>query len=72
MNAANRVIANNKKRFDKVLKTTKEGGKRVEVFNAYNDREEVDYVMRNINDLVTLAGYNYGAIARNAVTSEKL
>ena len=63
LNAANRVIANNKKRFDKVLKTTKEGGKRVEVFNAYNDREEVDYVMRNINDLVTLAGYNYGDIA---------
>ncbi len=63
LNAANRVIANNKKRFDKVLKTTKDGGKRVEVFNAYNDREEVDYVMRNINDLVSLAGYNYGDIA---------
>lgn len=63
LNAANRVIANNKKRFDKVLKTTKDGGKRVEVFNAYNDREEVDYVMRNIYDLVSLAGYNYGDIA---------
>lgn len=63
LNAANRVISNNKKRFDKILYTSKTGGKRVEVFNAYNDREEVDYVMRNINDLVTLAGMNYGDIA---------
>lgn len=63
LNAANRVIANNKKRFDKVLHTSKDEGKRVEVFTAFNDREEVDYVMRNINDLVSLAGMNYGDIA---------
>lgn len=63
LNAANRVISNNKKRFDKVLYTSKQGGKRVEIFNAYNDREEVDYVIRNIDDLVKLAGMNYGDIA---------
>lgn len=63
LKAANNVIIHNKKRFDKTLFTEKEGGKRVEVFNAYNDREEVDYVMRNINDLVTLTDVSYGEIA---------
>ena len=63
LNAANRVIENNRNRYGKHLFTSREGGRRVEVFNAYNDREEVDYVLRNINDLVTLAGVNYGDIA---------
>ncbi|MEG1791221.1 MAG: UvrD-helicase domain-containing protein [Clostridia bacterium] len=63
LNAANRVISNNKNRFGKQLFTSKSGGRRVEVFNAYNDREEVDYVVRNINDLVTLTDVKYGDIA---------
>lgn len=63
LNAANRVIANNKQRFGKKLYTSKDGGRRVEVFNAYNDREEVDYIVRCIKDIVDISGYNYGDIA---------
>ena len=56
LNAANAVIENNRGRFDKKLWTEKEGGVRVEIYTAEDDREEADYVVRQISNLIRERG----------------
>jgi len=56
LRAANAVIANNRGRFDKKLWTEADAGVRVEVYNAQDDREEADYVARQISYLVRERG----------------
>ena len=56
LNAANAVIENNRGRFDKKLWTDREGGVRVEIYTAQDDREEADYVVRQISNLVRERG----------------
>ena len=52
LNAANALIANNESRFEKRLWTDKEAGTRVEIYNAQDDRDEADYVVGQISQLV--------------------
>ncbi len=58
LNAANAVIANNRGRFDKKLWTDKTGGVRVETYTGEDDRDEADYVVRQIASLVRGQGYS--------------
>ena len=58
LNAANSVIANNRGRFDKKLWTDQAGGVRVESYTGEDDRDEADYVVRQIASLVRGQGYS--------------
>jgi len=57
LDVANRVIANNKERMSKELWTEKEGGVRVEYKAAWDDLEESDYVLSQIQILKRACGY---------------
>ncbi len=57
LDVANKVIANNKERMNKVLWTEKEGGVRVEYKAAWDDLEESDYVLSQIQILKRSCGY---------------
>ncbi len=50
--AANALIKNNAGRLGKTLWTAKEDGVRVEIYGASTDREEADYVIRQIAALI--------------------
>lgn len=63
LTAANNIISNNKERLGKTLWTAISGGSKVEVFNAYGDREEADFVVQKISELIRLSGYQYKDIA---------
>lgn len=63
LKAANNVIHHNGRRFDKVLYTSKAGGRHVDVFCAFDDRDEVSYVVRNISDLLTFSDLRYRDVA---------
>ena len=56
LNAANAVIENNRGRFEKKLWTDKDSGVRVEIYNAQDDREEAEYVVRQISGLIRERG----------------
>ena len=56
LNAANAVIENNRGRFDKKLWTDRDNGVRVEIYNAQDDREEAEYVVRQISSLIRERG----------------
>ncbi len=56
LNAANAVIENNKGRFGKKLWSDKSDGVRVEIYNAQDDRDEADYVARQISMLIRERG----------------
>ena len=58
LNAANAVIANNRGRFDKKLWTDRTGGVRVETYTGEDDRDEADYVVRQIASLVRGQDYS--------------
>ena len=74
LNAANAVIANNRGRFDKKLWTEQEGGVRVEIYTAQDDREEADYVVRQISNLIRERGMSPAQFAilvrMNALTKK--
>ena len=57
LDVANRVIANNKERMSKELWTEKAGGVRVEYKAAWDDLEESDYVLSQIQILKRACGY---------------
>jgi DNA helicase-2/ATP-dependent DNA helicase PcrA len=48
LDGASGVVANNVDRLRKKLFTDREGGERIQVFHARNDRDEADYVVRRI------------------------
>ncbi len=60
---ANRVIANNETRLKKTLWTDNKQGAEVVRFSARSDREEADFVIRKILELVHKQGYHYNDFA---------
>lgn len=59
---ANNVIANNKERLSKRLWTDKDDGDKPVVFEAFDERDEADFVARTIEDLLA-EGYSYDDFA---------
>ncbi len=51
LDAANAVIANNPKRMGKMLWSEKEKGEKISVYEAFNERDEADYISAKIYDL---------------------
>lgn len=52
LDAANQVIKNNRDRKDKNLWTNKGLGEKIKYYRAYNERDEAQYVIRKIKELV--------------------
>ena len=52
LDAANQVIKNNKMRKDKNLWTSRGVGEKIKYYRAYNERDEAQYVIRKIKELV--------------------
>lgn len=63
LDVANKVIANNTTRLDKVLWTSNDKGAEVECYRAKIDREEVNYVIKNIARQMKLNNYSYNDFA---------
>ena len=59
---ANNVIKNNTARLNKNMWTSKEGGDKPTLYNAYDEREEALYVAKNIEKLIA-DGYEYKDMA---------
>lgn len=51
LQAANVVIANNKNRKIKALRTTQEPGSKIKVYRAFDDRAEGDFISKTIADI---------------------
>ena len=51
LNAANVVIVNNSRRKSKALRTNQEAGDKIKIYRAYSDKEEGDFVARQIIDI---------------------
>ncbi len=52
LDAANQVIKNNKMRKDKNLWTARGEGSKIKYYRAYNERDEAQYVIRKVKELV--------------------
>lgn len=52
LDAANQVIKNNRQRKDKNLWTSRGVGEKIKYYRAYNERDEAQYVLRKIKELV--------------------
>ena len=52
LDAANQVIKNNKMRKDKNLWTSRGIGEKIKYYRAYNERDEAQYVIRKIKELI--------------------
>lgn len=52
LDAANQVIKNNRDRKDKNLWTNKGPGEKIKYYRAYNERDEAQYIIRKIKELV--------------------
>ena len=52
LDAANNVIKNNKQRKDKNLWTSRGIGEKIKYYRAYNERDEAQYVIRKIKELI--------------------
>ena len=57
LTVANKIIANNSDRIGKELWTENSGGTKVEIKAAYSDREEAEFVVSNIIQLMRYNGY---------------
>ncbi len=57
LDTANNVIQNNKARHDKKLFTNRGKGVKVEYYNAWNDRNEAEWVVSKIDSLIYHNGY---------------
>ncbi len=57
LNCANNIIKNNKARHPKELFTNNGKGLKVEYYNAWNDRNEAEYVVGKIESLIIYNGY---------------
>ena len=62
LDAANAVIKNNKQRKDKKLWTSRGIGEKIKYYRAYNEKDEANYVVNKINELVN-KGVEYKDIA---------
>ncbi len=57
LDVANNIISKNSGRFDKVLWTENEDGLKVQLFSAYDERDEAYFVCEQIKNLVSMNGY---------------
>jgi len=57
--AANEVIKNNSQRKDKALRTEKEAGEKINLYRAFTDRDEANFVANQIKTLKTEKNYSY-------------
>ncbi len=57
LNTANNVIGNNRARHEKKLFTNRGKGLKVEYYNAWNDRQEAEWVVGKIDSLIEYNGY---------------
>lgn len=62
INLANNVIENNKERMKKNLWTEKDYGEGPTIFNAFDERDEAEFVARTISDMLS-NGYSYNDFA---------
>ena len=62
LNAANSVIKNNKLRKDKNLWSNNEEGEKIKLYKAYDEVDEVFYIIRKIKELIS-SGKSYKDIA---------
>ncbi len=62
LDAANSVIKHNKQRKDKKLWTSRGIGEKIKYYRAYNEKDEANYVVKKINDLIN-KGIEYKDIA---------
>ena len=60
---ATAVVSNNVGRRDKKMFTEREGGDRIRIFEALNDREEAGYVVRKILEGNRERAESYGSLA---------
>lgn len=51
LEAANVVIVNNSRRKNKALRTEQESGSKIKIYRAYSDKEEADFVARQILEI---------------------
>lgn len=63
VNAANHLIANNPKPFDKVSRAMKESGEKIKVISLGNEYEEAAYVAATIKSKVISGEYKYNDFA---------
>lgn len=52
LQAANDVIKNNTSRYPKVLRTDNEEGEKISVFRSYDEKQEAQYVVKTIQELM--------------------
>ena len=57
--AANEVIKNNSQRKDKALRTEKESGEKINLYRAFTDRDEANFVANQIKTLMTDKSRSY-------------
>jgi len=63
LNAANVVIVNNANRKSKVLRTEQEPGSKINIYRAYSDSDEGDFVGKQILDIKTKEDKKYNDFA---------
>ena len=63
LDAANSVIQNNRGRKPKKLWTQRKQGDKVQIYEAYNEHDEADFICRHIKDLMHLEGRQAGEFA---------
>ena len=72
LNIANKIIASNTERIGKELWTENSSGTKVEFKSAYNDRQEAEYVVETMINLIRFNGYrasDFAILTRiNAIT----
>ncbi|MBP1890732.1 DNA helicase-2/ATP-dependent DNA helicase PcrA [Clostridium moniliforme] len=56
LEAANVVIVNNSRRKSKALRTEQDPGSKIKIYRAYSDKEEGDFVARQILDIKSKSG----------------
>lgn len=59
LQAANEIIGNNKSRYPKVLRTDNADGEKVQLYRAYNEQEEAQFVVGKIQQLIQDEGLHY-------------
>lgn len=63
LEAANNVIKNNSERKQKVLRTEKEDGEKINVYRAYSDKAEAEFVISKIKEIIKEKQFKYNDFA---------
>ncbi len=63
LEVANKLISHNENRRDKELWTDKKNGETIKLYSGYDDKEEANFIVREIKELVSKGKYKYSEIA---------